>query len=70
MTLSELQTYRAALIQAIAKGEKTVTYEGRSVTMRDVSEIKAALGVIDAEIAAATSAGAGSSSFVVATDMD
>lgn len=50
---------------ALANGEKTVTFANKgSVTYRDVSELKAAIAYLKAELAAQSSAGAAGVSFV------
>ena len=46
---------RDALKSAIAKGEKSCTFADRSVVYRDLAEMREALALIEAELAAATS---------------
>jgi hypothetical protein len=43
-----------ALRVAIAKGEKSVTYADRSVAYRSVEEMRQALAMVEADLAAAT----------------
>jgi hypothetical protein len=46
-TQADVDTLKAAM----AKGEKSVTFADRSVVYRDVSEMREALAMIEAEVA-------------------
>lgn len=71
MTLIELQGLRDKLVIALTKGVKSVSYDGRTHTYQDVTQMRAALQTLDSEIAQAQAASGSRSPFVyVSTERD
>lgn len=63
---NDLNALREALVKALGQGAQSISYEGRTVTYRNVSDLKAAIAEIDAQIAA----GSGLRSPFVVTEYD
>lgn len=56
-SVSDLQSYRARLIDALGSGARSVRDQnGEEVQFRGISEIQRALGIVDSMIASASSA--------------
>lgn len=53
--MATLQDQLAALKAARATGEKRVTYNGKTVEYRDISELNQAIAAVEGEIAATIS---------------
>jgi hypothetical protein len=53
MTLVELQAQRESIIKEMSLAQQTAV-EGRSITRRSIADLEKALGIIDGEIAAAS----------------
>lgn len=51
MTVAKLQQRRDLLWEALTSGQRTITFEGRSVTYASVDELRAAILATDNEIA-------------------
>lgn len=69
MTVSELTTLRNSLDASIASGVTSVSFAGRTITYRGMSEMMEARAFVVTQLAAATGAGSGATKRFVFTTM-